>query len=156
MRPPALPMRTVFPDQSIRATDPARFVALGSGALLLVFGASRRSVSGACLAASSAPFLYRGLTGRWPGANGHATDTRAALAGDRGIRVRESIRLEVPIGEVFSFWRRLDRLPRFMSHLERVTERSDGRSHWVASGPAGIRVQWDAEIVNEVENRILA
>src|SRR5205814_3477281 len=29
-------------------------------------------------------------------------------------------------------------------------------SHWVASGPAGLRVEWDAEIIHEVENQILA
>ena len=42
-----------------------------------------------------------------------------------------------------------------MSHLVRVTETDDGRSHWVAAGPAGLRVEWDAEIVNEVENKTL-
>ena len=34
--------------------------------LLLLVGASRRSTVGACLAVSSAPLLYRGITGRWP------------------------------------------------------------------------------------------
>jgi uncharacterized membrane protein len=70
--------------------------------------------------------------------------------------VRESIRLELPLAEVYRFWRRLDNLPRFMSHLERVTELGDGRSHWVAKGPAGMRVEWDAEIINEVENEVIA
>ena len=58
--------------------------------------------------------------------------------------------------DVYRFWRRLEGLPTFMSHLERVTEASNGRSHWVAAGPAGLRVEWDAEITNEVENRLLA
>jgi uncharacterized membrane protein len=43
-----------------------------------------------------------------------------------------------------------------MSHLERVTETSNGRSHWIAAGPAGMQVEWDAEIINEVENHVLA
>ena len=42
-----------------------------------------------------------------------------------------------------------------MTHLERVTELGDGRSHWVARGPAGSRVEWDAEIINEVENKVI-
>jgi uncharacterized membrane protein len=37
-----------------------------------------------------------------------------------------------------------------------VTEGADGRSHWVTSGPAGLAVEWDAEIINEVENKVLA
>ena len=43
-----------------------------------------------------------------------------------------------------------------MSHLDQVTESSDRRSHWVTNGPGGVIVEWDAEIINEVENRILA
>jgi uncharacterized membrane protein len=42
-----------------------------------------------------------------------------------------------------------------MTHLERVTNLGGGRSHWVAKGPAGSSVEWDAEIINEVENRVI-
>ena len=63
--------------------------------------------------------------------------------------MRESIRLEVTLGAVYRFWRRLENLPQFMTHLERVTETGDGKSHWVASGPAGLAVEWDAEIIQE-------
>ena len=72
------------------------------------------------------------------------------------MHVRESIRLEVPLAEAYAFWRRLENLPRFMTHLDRVTESSNGRSHWVAVGPAGLAVEWDAEIINEVENNLIA
>ena len=139
--------------------DAENWLALGTGALLLLVGASRRSTVGACLAVSSAPLLYRGITGRWPdGLNGsaHPDSTKSALGGGRGVHVRESIRLEVPVADVYRFWRRLENLPQFMTHLDRVTEASDGKSHWVASGPAGLAVEWDAEIINEVENKVLA
>ena len=112
----------------------------------------------AVVATAAAPLAYRGVTGRWPLANDRSrrlADTREALAGPAGIHVRESIRLERPINEVYSFWRRLDRLPTFMTHLERVTEFGNGRSHWVAKGPAGLRVEWDAEIINQVENDVI-
>ena len=62
----------------------------------------------------------------------------------------------MPVADVYRFWRRLENLPRFMTHLDRVTEGSDGKSHWVAAGPAGLAVEWDAEIINEVENKVLA
>ena len=70
--------------------------------------------------------------------------------------MRESIRLEVPLAAAYGFWRRLENLPRFMTHLDRVTESPDGTSHWVAVGPAGLAVAWDAEIINEVENTLIA
>jgi uncharacterized membrane protein len=143
----------------VRISEAENWLAIGTGALLLISGASRRSVAGACLAMSSAPLLYRGLTGRWPAFLDEympSDDTRMALGGDRGIHVRESIRLELPIADVYRFWRRLENLPRFMSHLDQVTETSDRQSHWVTGGPGGVTVEWDAEIINEVENQILA
>lgn len=84
------------------------------------------------------------------------TDTKRALAGPRGLRVVDAIRLEQPIAPVFSYWRRLENLPTFMSHLVSVTQTSPTRSHWVAKGPAGLKVEWDAEIFNEIDNKLIA
>jgi uncharacterized membrane protein len=108
------------------------------------------------LALTSGALLYRRLNGNRRQVSGLA-ETRAALGGQRGIHVREAVRLEVPIEEVYRFWRQLEHLPQFMSHLESVVEEPDGtRSRWVARGPAGLRVAWDAEIVTERENHTLA
>jgi uncharacterized membrane protein len=141
---------------SIPLRDATNWLALGGGALLLLVGASRRTTGGAWIAMSSAPMLYRGITGRWPVIGRAMDDSRSALGGGAGIHVRESVRLERPIDEVYRFWRRLENLPRIMTHLDSVTETSDVHSHWVAGGPAGLAVRWDAEIINEVENKVLA
>jgi uncharacterized membrane protein len=145
-------------DRSSSQVDAGHWLALGAGAALLLVGVSRRSTLGACFAVASVPLMYRGITGRWPHIPNRSRpdSTRAALGGDRGIHVRESIRLDVPVADVYRFWRRLENLPQFMTHLDRVTEAPDGTSHWVTSGPAGLTVEWDAEIINEVENKILA
>jgi len=143
------------PDVSVRQLE--NLAALSSGTLLLLFGATSRSRVGRYAAIAAAPLLYRGLMGAWPIGSQRGADTRVALAGDRGLQVREAIRLERPLEEVYAFWRQLENLPRFMSYLESVTENTDvGRSHWVARGPGGILVEWDAEIINEVENQVLA
>ena len=73
-----------------------------------------------------------------------------------GVRVDESIVLNRPRSEVYRFWRNLENLPRFMDHLESVSVLSEERSHWVAKGPAGTRVEWDAVIHNEIPNELLA
>jgi len=120
---------------------------------------SRSAVAGICLAVAATPFAYRGIVGEWPGftkARRRRGDRRAALGGHRGIHVRESIRLETPRDEVYRFWRRLENLPRFMTHLVLVTDEGDGRSRWVAKGPAGSRIAWTAEVINEIENRLIA
>ena len=137
----------------------ADVIAIGAGvAALVAYGTTRRPRSGAIIAAASLTLLYRGVTRRRPRArDGRGTEsTRAALAGNRGLHARESIRLELPIGDVYRFWRRLENLPQVMSHLNRVTETSPRQSHWVAAGPAGLAAEWDAEIFNEIENRLLA
>jgi len=143
-------------DRPTSLGDAEKWFALGTGALLLLLGASRRSAVGACLAVSSTPLLYRGITGCWPALVEGDNDTKTALGGERGVHVRESIRLERPVADVYRFWRQLENLPRFMAHLERVAELPNGKSHWVAAGPAGLAVEWDAEIINEVENKVLA
>jgi uncharacterized membrane protein len=134
-------------------------IAIGTGVALLTYGAVRRSSAGPWIAAAAVPFLYRGFVGHWPepfqalGTNG---DTRAALGGDRGVNVREAVRLEVPLHQVYAFWRRLENLPRFMRYLDSVREDAADRSHWVAIGPGGVRVEWDAELINEVEDKLIA
>jgi uncharacterized membrane protein len=133
-----------------------RWASLAAATAVIAYGLGRRTVPGVLLAAAATSVAYKGVMGEWPFANGlAASDTRTALSGGRGIHVREGIRVEKPIDEVYRFWRRLENLPRFMAHLERVTELGDGRSHWIAHGPAGLRVEWDAEIINEVENRVI-
>jgi uncharacterized membrane protein len=127
----------------------------------MAYGLSRRSIPGALLAAAALPLAYRAYAGRWPSVTGwnrglgNGTDARDALAGGRGLHVRESVRVERPPAEVYRFWRRFENLPRFMMNLESVTELGNGRSHWIAKGPAGVRVEWDAEIINEVENKVI-
>jgi uncharacterized membrane protein len=132
-----------------------RWASLAAATALITYGFSRRTTPGVALAVAATPLAYRGLVGKWPFENGYAGDTREALAGARGIHVRESIRIERPAAEVYGFWRQLENLPRVLSHLEEVTERGDGRSHWVARGPADLSVEWDAEIINDVDNHVI-
>jgi uncharacterized membrane protein len=54
-------------------------------------------------------------------------------------------------------WRDFASLPRFMHNLEAVHVSEDGkRSHWVAKGPAGTRIEWDAELTQDEANTFLA
>lgn len=75
---------------------------------------------------------------------------------DRSIPVEQAITIWRQPAEVFAFWRNLENLPRFMNHLESVRVTADARSHWVARGPAGRTVEWDAEIVEERPNELIA
>ncbi|HJQ24303.1 MAG TPA: SRPBCC family protein [Blastocatellia bacterium] len=67
-----------------------------------------------------------------------------------------TITINRPPEEVYRFWRDFRSLPRFMSHLESVQVTDEKRSHWVAKAPAGHTVEWDAEIVEDQPNRLIA
>jgi uncharacterized membrane protein len=73
-----------------------------------------------------------------------------------GIHVHEAVTINRPIGDVYSFWRNFENFPTFMSYLESVRTTGSHRSHWRAKGPAGLRVEWEAEIVEERENELIA
>jgi uncharacterized membrane protein len=84
-------------------------------------------------------------------------DGRLSEADDEGvIRTRRSITIGRQVEDVFTYWRNVENLPRFMRHLQSVTDLGGGRSHWVAKAPAGKLVEWDAEITNEVPNELIA
>ena len=83
------------------------------------------------------------------------SDTRAQLGGSRGIHVEESVTINRPVSELYRFWRDFENLPQFMNHLESVATREEGISHWVARGPAGMPVEWDARIINEVQDKVI-
>jgi uncharacterized membrane protein len=139
------------------AGEAERWITLAAASAVMAYGISRRSVYGFCLAAAAAPLAYRGIVGKWPrfGSGRTDGDTRAVLSGAGGIHVRESIRVERPADEVFDLWRQLENLPRFMTHLESIRDLGGGRSHWTAKGPAGSKVEWDAEIINKVDNHVI-
>ncbi len=58
--------------------------------------------------------------------------------------------------DVYTRWRDFERLPEFMYHLESVRTTGGGRSHWVAKGPAGTTVEWDAEVIEDVPGERIA
>ena len=43
-----------------------------------------------------------------------------------------------------------------MRHVERIDVRDDRRSHWVAKGPAGSTIEWDAEITEDRSDEFIA
>ncbi len=74
-----------------------------------------------------------------------------------GIHVTHAVTIDRPRSELYAFWRDFENLPKFMHHLESVkTSAGSKKSHWVAKAPAGKTVEWDAEIINEVQDETIA
>jgi uncharacterized membrane protein len=84
-----------------------------------------------------------------------STAEQTAVTAGHGTRVDHAITVNRPATEVYRFWRDLENLPRFMTHLIDVDTTTDGRSHWVAKGPLGMKFEWDAEIVADSPDRVI-
>ena len=80
---------------------------------------------------------------------------RQLTNGNHGIHAKASCIVNREPDEVYQFWRSFENLPRFMRHLESVENLGDGRYHWVAKGPAGMQVEWDATIVADDPGRVI-
>jgi uncharacterized membrane protein len=133
------------------------------GAALIFAGVTRRSMAGAALAVTGAALLHRGLTQYCPvydllGANTNELGRRK-VATRRALKTEHRITIERPPAELFLYWRNLENLPRVMRHLHSVEPINNRLSHWVVKPlgdtPGAPSVEWDAEIVNEVENELI-
>jgi uncharacterized membrane protein len=128
---------------------------IGGGLLLLGVILRKRLALALSLASTGGYLLYRGLTRRDP--IYRVLSLNMQTQGDQGrVEVERTIVIERPVGEVYSYWRNLEQLPRFMRHLAAVREIDGQRSHWVAKAPAGMTVEWDAEIVQDLPNERLS
>jgi uncharacterized membrane protein len=58
--------------------------------------------------------------------------------------------------ECYQFWRNFQNFPRFMKHVESVQILDNSKSHWKATAPAGTNVEWDAELIIDEPDRLLA
>ena len=106
-------------------------------------------------ALTAAGLIGRAATGYCPvnallGRERRRDDTRRALSGQRGTFLRERVIVRAPVEKLYSFWRDPANLPSVMPYLESVEPINATRSHWTIAGPAGTRLEWDADVINEV------
>jgi uncharacterized membrane protein len=157
---------TRAPANEINVNETERVVSGVVGGALTLLGLSRRSVPGLLMAGIGGAMVYRSVTGHCHlyGALGINTAVDADQAArpedyfERGIHVEECYTVNKTPWDLYAYWRNFENLPRIMSHLESVRVIDARRSHWVAKAPAigGGTVEWDAEIINDEPNALIA
>lgn len=145
---------------AVNVGDGERVLSAVAGGAALLYGLARGALGGWALAGLGAALAYRGLTGhcnvyRMLGIDRAAGDGRR-VTGNLGIKVEQSVLVDAPPERVYGAWRNFANLPRFMSHVERVEELGPARSRWTVRAPAGMNVTWDAEIINDIPNKLIA
>jgi uncharacterized membrane protein len=91
-----------------------------------------------------------------PWGEARAGSRAAEWEGGDGPRKVFTVTINRSPEEIYRFWRNLENLPQFMNHLKSVTVQDESHSHWVAKGPAGTEVEWDAEIIADTPNEMIA
>ncbi|HYR30049.1 MAG TPA: SRPBCC family protein [Thermoanaerobaculia bacterium] len=143
--------------------DPERWVSVVFGSALAAYGVKKRSVGGFVLSAIGGALVFRGATGTCPIYSGLGITSRrdedegrqVSVPYGKGVRVEKSVTINATPERLYTFWRNFENLPRFMHNLESVEVHDAKRSRWVAKGPAGKSVDWEAEIINEVTNELI-
>ncbi|HEY1023756.1 MAG TPA: SRPBCC family protein [Sphingobacteriaceae bacterium] len=96
--------------------------------------------------------MYRGVTGHCPLYSSIGKYNTTPL----NVNIRHSFSVNRPREEVYRFWRQLDNLPAFMSHLKKVTVTGPRQSHWEVRLPGKVaRLAWDAEIAEDQEGHMI-
>ena len=120
-----------------------------SGAALAGYGAARRDLAGTLVAATGFGLFARAAT------NLEARRLTGIGAGRRAVDINKTITIDAPVEDVFQWWAAYENFPRFMSRVREVRPSvRERQSHWTVDGPAGVPVQFDAEVTAWVPNRV--
>ena len=134
------------------------------GAAIVLLGLRQRSLGGLLVAGAGAAMIHRAATGQCSlykklGISTADTHGEAPTPTDyfeKGIHVEHSFTINRSAADLFQYWRDFKNLPTFMTHLKSVEDSGNGKSHWVASAPAGRTVEWDAKVINEEQDKLIA
>ncbi len=74
----------------------------------------------------------------------------------KGVNVRKAITIKASPEQLYTFWRNFENLPRIMSHVQSIAVLDAEHSHWVVNAPGGGSVSWDAEIIDDQPNHLIA
>ncbi len=133
------------------------------GGILLGLSLVRRDWMGASIAAVGSVLVFRGASGHsfmyqtlHIDTSEHKDQAATSIPHNQGLKATRAVTIQKSPQELYTFWRNFENLPRFMQHLQFVTVQDNTHSHWTAKAPAGGEVSWDAEIIHEKENELIA
>lgn len=131
-------------------TSQKRNTNTGESGGLSSLGVTKNQVITAAGAIAGGALLFKGvkaLTG---------SGKKVASGKTTVVTANNSVIIKKPKAELYAYWRNLENLPNFMSHLEEVNEIDDRLSEWSAEVPGGLgTIEWEAEIIREEKNHLI-
>jgi uncharacterized membrane protein len=133
-------------------TDAERWASIIGGSAMVLFGLQQRSLRGVLMAVTGGGLAYHGMKGE----KGLPEQVGEAAGLNKPIRVEKTVTINKPAAELYTFWHNFENLPGFMKHVKSVTVQDMRRSHWVANAPMGQTIEWDADIIDDRPNELIA
>lgn len=140
-------------EKNVGPTD--RIISITAGSVLLLSSLTSKRLGSVKLLLSGY-LLFRGISGHCF-AYKHLLHTDTLEEPTEHLTIRSTVTINRSPAEVFAFWRRLENLPLFMTHLESVNQIDNKLSEWRAKVPGGIAtISWRANILKEIPDRHLS
>ena len=146
---PGLQQGELRPRTAAQGWTPATRLAMGAAGGALALYGGPRGILGRTARLAGLGLLARAFT------NMHVGELLGISKG-HGIHVQKTVTIHAPVQKVFQFLSNYTNLPQFISHLREIRRSGNNTSHWVAAGPAGSAVEWDAQINRYEPNKLLA
>lgn len=163
--PLEVPLAEAWPEESSPDKEPnlhryEQWASTAIGAALMLFGLKHRGVRGIISIVAGLGCLQRGTTGHCAlyekfGINTAERDFSESRENSEA-KIEATLTVNRSREELYRFWRDFSNLPQLMSYLERVENLSETRSRWIAKPIGEKAVEWEAEIINERPNELIA
>lgn len=133
-------------------TDTEKWASIVGGSAMVLFGLQQRSLRGVLTAIAGGSLAYHGAT-----AEKSLTDKVSDAVGiNQSLKVEKTVTIRKSAEELYNYWHNFENLPTFMKHVKSVTVMDGTRSHWIANAPLGQSVEWDADIIKDEPNHLIA
>lgn len=143
-----MPGNISFAERAVSVAAGANLIASG---LLNIFSHPIRNL---IIAGAGGYLVFRGATGYCPVYQ--FVDRQRSQIKNSNVNIRTSVFINKPRQEIYDFWRNLENLPLFMTHLKRVKQLDAKRSHWESNLPGNLSsISWEAEIVNDIPGSVI-
>jgi uncharacterized membrane protein len=147
--------KSIVPGLRVNVGKTERAIMIAAGAYLLYRVLKKNDKSKIAEGITAGTMLFRGISGYCPAYD--AID-RAGILKTGNISITASLTINKGVADVYAAWRDLESLPKFMTHIDSVTETDPYKSEWKAKIPGGFgaTVSWKAEILMDEPNQILS
>jgi uncharacterized membrane protein len=133
-------------------SDKERWASIVGGSAMVLMGLQQRSLRGILTAIAGGGLAYHGAT-----ADKSLQDKVVDATGiNKAIRVEKTVTINKSAEELYNYWHNFENLPNFMKHVKSVQVLDMRRSHWVANARLGQTIEWDADIINDQPNQLIA